>query len=124
MVIAALTLSSLLAAAAAAVRTTEDGVYTRAQAARGYAVHQRHCAACHAPGYFQGAFLRGWNSVPVAALYGVIELKMPEDRPGELEPEEYSALLAWVFEMNGLPAGDEALGHAYEDLAGILIVTN
>ena len=35
--------------------------------------------------------------------------------------EEYAALLAYIFELNGLPAGDVELPHTSEALALILI---
>ncbi|HEX7036207.1 MAG TPA: c-type cytochrome [Pseudomonadales bacterium] len=108
-------------AGAAGARTTQDGVYTESQAAEGRRVHARHCARCHEPGYYQGSFLSAWQSVPLATLYDVIELKMPEDAPGSLRPDEYAAVLAWVLALNGLPAGERKLPHDREALARIRI---
>ena len=34
---------------------------------------------------------------------------MPEGDPGSLTPDEYAALVAYVFSANGYPAGDEVL---------------
>ncbi len=108
--------------AAAQQHTTADGVYTEAQAAKGLEVHQQYCAKCHHHSYFQGAFLLAWQSQPVSALYDLIEMKMPEDRPGALKPREYAALLAYVFELNELPPGETKLSHDHDDMANILIV--
>ena len=108
-------------AGAGGPRTTQDGVYSESQAAEGARVHASHCARCHEPGYYQGSFLRAWQSVPLATLYDVIELKMPEDAPGSLRPEQYAAVLAYVLALNGLPAGEQPLAHDPEELARIRI---
>lgn len=114
-------LAALPLAGAAAPRTTADGVYTADQARQGLKVHQQSCASCHHHSYFQGGFLLAWQNQPVASLYDIIQMKMPEDRPGSLKPQEYAALLAYVFELNGLPSGDEALSHEPGAMAEILI---
>jgi mono/diheme cytochrome c family protein len=119
-----LTLAALLAVSAGALadtRTTADGVYTEAQARQGQEVHRQHCANCHHQSYYQGPFLIAWQNQPVAALYDTIKLTMPQDRPGGLRPRDYAAFLAYLFELNGLPPGDERLGSSPEDLQGILI---
>ncbi len=118
-VVGALALAS--AFATAETRTTGDGVYTEAQAQQGLEVHETYCAKCHHYSYYQAAFLLSWQNQPVSALYDLIELKMPEDRPGALKPREYAALLAYVFELNDLPAGTEKLSHDHDEMAQILI---
>ena len=107
--------------AAAEPRTTVDGVYTEEQAQKGLEVHETYCAKCHHYSYYQAAFLLSWQNQPVSSLYDLIELKMPEDRPGALKPREYAALLAYVFELNELPAGSEKLSHDHDEMAQILI---
>jgi S-disulfanyl-L-cysteine oxidoreductase SoxD len=119
-----LTLAALLAVSAGALadtRTTADGVYTEAQARQGQEVHRQYCANCHHQSYYQGPFLIAWQNQPVAALYDTIKLTMPQDRPGGLRPRDYAAFLAYLFELNGLPPGDERLGSSPEDLQDILI---
>jgi mono/diheme cytochrome c family protein len=122
--ILALALTLLAAAAGADPRTTADGVYTREQASKGGEVHEKHCARCHHQSYYQGSFLLAWQNQPVASLYDLIKLKMPEDRPGALKPREYAALLAYVFELNDLPAGEEALSDDPEVMQSILIASD
>ena len=121
----AIALAACLFAASAAAdpRSTADGVYTSSQAQSGLEVHEKYCAKCHHYSYFQGGFLLAWQNQPVSALYDLIKMKMPEDRPGALKPREYAALLAYVFELNELPAGDEKLGHAPEEMAEIVIAS-
>jgi len=114
-------LSVSVAWADADPRTTAQGVYTAEQAQRGLKVHEEFCAKCHHYSYFMGSFLLSWQNQPVSALYDLIELKMPEDRPGSLKPREYAALLAYVFELNGLPAGEEELEHERAEMEQILI---
>jgi mono/diheme cytochrome c family protein len=113
----ALTCSAALANA----RTTADGVYTAEQAETGKALQDKHCARCHHYSYYQGAFLLSWQQTPVSALYDIIELKMPQDRPGSLKPREYAAILAYIFELNELPPGDEKLSAERDELGEILI---
>lgn len=113
--------ASAAANAAEDVRTTSQGVYTEAQAHKGLEVHQEYCAKCHHNSYYRGSFLLSWQNQPVAALYELIKLKMPEDRPGALQPQEYAALLAYVFELNKLPAGDSELAPDPQELQDILI---
>ena len=102
-------------------RTTAHGVYTVEQAEQGLEVHEEFCAKCHHYSYFMGSFLLSWQNQPVSALYDLIKLKMPEDRPGSLKPREYAALLAYVFELNDMPAGEESLPHKHDAMEQILI---
>jgi len=114
----------LLVAAGAALaepRTTNDGVYTPEQAAKGVDVHAKYCAKCHQQSYYEGSFLDAWYGAPMSMLYEVIRMKMPEDRPGALKPREYAALLAWVLERNGYPPGAEPLGEAAAELETVTI---
>ena len=42
--------------------TTEDDVYTVAQAKRGKVIHTRACAQCHANGYYKGRkLIESWS---------------------------------------------------------------
>ncbi|MEQ8486397.1 MAG: hypothetical protein RIB46_18710 [Pseudomonadales bacterium] len=102
-------------------RTTADGVYTAEQARQGEQVHQKYCANCHHVSYYQGPFLIAWQNQPVASLFDLIQMKMPQDRPGALKPREYAAFLAYLFEMNDLPAGETRLGSKREEMQDILI---
>jgi hypothetical protein len=46
---------------------------------------------------------------------------MPEDDPGSLNPADYAAVLAYIFEAYGLPSGDTALPTDEETLEAITI---
>ena len=47
---------------------------------------------------------------------------MPEDDPGSLRPEEYLAVLAYIFSVYGLPSGDAELAVDQKSLEAITIV--
>jgi polar amino acid transport system substrate-binding protein len=123
--VAAIALIAFLGLAAgqaiADARTTAEGVYTTEQARDGQAVHEKYCAKCHHISYYQAPFLIAWQNQPVTSLYDLIQMKMPQDQPGSLKPREYAAFLAYLFELNGLPAGDDKLSAKPADLQNILI---
>ena len=114
-------LLGLTSVAVAGERTTADGVYTAEQAKSGQAVHEKYCAKCHHVSYYQGGFLMAWETLPVSTLYDLIEMKMPQDRPGSLKPAQYADLLAYVFQLNDLPAGEEELSSDHAEMGGIVI---
>lgn len=89
--------------------SVRDGVYTEDQSQRGERVYDDVCIACHIPEWFAGTFLDSWNGATVAALYELISTTMPEDRPGGLKNRQYADVLAYIFAMNGLPAGEVEL---------------
>lgn len=97
-------------AAALATRSVRDGVYTAAQAVRGEARFQEACAECHVPGQFAGAtFVRSWSGRSAYDLFSLIRTTMPFDNPGRLSREAYAEVLAYVFRLNGFPAGEREL---------------
>lgn len=98
------------------------GVYTEAQAERGERVFAESCAQCHVEGRFRGAsFLPSWDGAPVSVLYTVIRSQMPFDNPGSLEPGEYADVIAYIFRLNGFPAGEDPLPSEPEALRAIRI---
>ena len=46
---------------------------------------------------------------PVGNLFQHISTAMPQDDPGSLAPEEYVAVVAYMLQLNGRPAGDRPL---------------
>ncbi len=106
---------------AAGPRSTLDGVYTEEQARRGEALNRKVCGACHMEQWFTGTLMQSWSGATVGMLFELISATMPEDRPGGLKRREYADVLAYIFELNGLPPGDEELSSRKEALAEILI---
>jgi mono/diheme cytochrome c family protein len=87
--------------------SVRDGVYSAAQANRGRRVFGKACADCHQENQFAiPGYLRGWTGQTVDALFEFIQATMPEYHPGGLEREEYVDVLAYIFSLNGLPAGE------------------
>lgn len=95
-------------AALASPRTTGDGVFTAAQAARGKAVYDKSCASCH-PTEFYVERLARWESRPVADLFESLAASMPQDNPGSLLTSEYVDALAYIFSITGSPSGSSEL---------------
>jgi len=93
--------------------------FTAEQAERGQAAYRANCQDCHGTtldnGEFGGPPLKGgyfrghWGVGGLAALSGYLSLTMPPDRPGQLSPQVYADLLAFLLSSNGYPAGDKEL---------------
>jgi len=93
--------------------------FTQDQAERGRAVYSRNCQDCHGTtldnGEFGGAVLKGqsfrqkWAPASAGALYSYTMATMPADRPGGLDPPNYSDLTAYILSQNGFPPGDKEL---------------
>ncbi len=99
-----------------------DGVFTAEQAARGARTFREACAACHDPGEFSGGrFRMGWVGRPVGELFETISTLMPEADPGSLSPREYAAVVAYLLQLNGYPAGEAALPADRRALEGLEI---
>ena len=115
---AVLVLASGLAArvqASQESRTTVwDGVYTADQAARGEAVYDRHCSACHladlrgspeARPLAGDRFMEDWREDTLDTLYTRIRTLMPFDNPATLSDDAYLDSVAYILQFNGFPAG-------------------
>lgn len=87
-----------------------DGVFTAAQAERGERTFREACAACHDTGEFSGGRFRiGWVGRPVGELFETISTLMPEADPGSLSRAQYAAVVAYLLQLNGYPAGEADL---------------
>jgi S-disulfanyl-L-cysteine oxidoreductase SoxD len=101
----------------AAVAQERPPAFTDAQAQRGKALYQKNCQDCHGStldnGEFGGAPLKGsifrdhWDEV--SALYGYLSSAMPPDRPGQLNPQSYVDVTAFLLSSNGYAPGAEEL---------------
>lgn len=93
--------------AAPAERT---GFFTVEQAERGEQTYSNTCSFCHATSQFSGStFMRSWGGAPVDQLYSLIASTMPYDAPGSLSTQQYVDVVAYILELNDLPAGDSEL---------------
>ena len=111
--------------------TTSRAVYGAEQARRGKALYSQNCSNCHmdnlqgncpgedirastayvcaprgsSPPLVGDAFLQRWYSA--GDLYSRIRWSMPADNVGGLSADDNLAILAYVLQSNGLPAGRE-----------------
>jgi len=116
----ALTITLVAAALPIALAQTPSPVtLTAEQAARGQASYQQYCQDCHGTtldnGESGGPPLKGsyfrqhWSAASVGALYGFTSATMPLDRPGQLSPQSYLDLTAFILSNNGYAPGDKEL---------------
>jgi len=105
-------------AAAPQARTTRDGVYSDAQAARGETFYAKTCASCHgaalegsgqAPALADDDFGKEWDGQPLSDLFERIRTTMPGDAPGTLQPADVADALAFLLKKGGHPAGSTEL---------------
>jgi len=91
-------------------RTTMDGVYTLAQAAKGRDVFASSCQSCHTPTQHSGPpFRNKWFGRSLGDLYAYIRKEMPKNEPGSMSDEDYVRALAYLLRMNGMPTGSTPL---------------
>jgi len=96
-------------------RTVQDGVFSKAQAARGGTLYAQRCAGCHGAALSgaQGPPLEGpafrfkWRKEPLSALFIKIRYTMPPVAAGaeRLVPDQGADLVAHILQSNAFPAG-------------------
>jgi mono/diheme cytochrome c family protein len=110
-------------AAQDAQRTVRDRVFSVAQAARGERLFESICMNCHEIAEFTaaGAYLDDVEGKPLWETFEYVWAEMPEDEPASLNPEDYAAVLAYIFSIYGLPSGATDLPTDREALEAITI---
>lgn len=108
---------------AAAQAPAPDGLYAKAQSARGRMAFAEHCAACHgadlgggAAPTLTGPFWATWRGRSLGELLGLMKGSMPADAPGSLDDGTYADILAFMLETGGYPAGPTDLPASPEAL--------
>ena len=119
------------------MRTIWDGIYTEPQARHGQQVGRAPCGLCHGtkmngvpddndmvpgPALSRVKFLRVWEGRSLGVLYAYTHMTMPQSNPGFLPPEDYAAIIAYMLELSGAPAGETELPADVEALSLIRIV--
>ncbi len=126
--LAALTVTSFFVLAQGHT-STGDGVYTDVQAGRGHAAYRTSCLTCHGetlegsgaqnPPLAGKEFTANWNGQPISELFDKIQSSMPADKPGTLSRAVNADILAYILQVNKLPAGRKELSADAESLKQI-----
>jgi S-disulfanyl-L-cysteine oxidoreductase SoxD len=104
--------------------TTLSGVYTREEATAGKELYVGLCASCHQAVTHTGpVFRKKWAGKPLSELYTYMRTLMPKNDPGSLADEDYGVLLAYMLQMNQMPAGKAYLSTDTLELRKIRIDT-
>ncbi|MBU6266523.1 MAG: c-type cytochrome [Sphingomonadales bacterium] len=110
-------LAAVLVLAIAAVEPapngTAQGVYTAAQADAGAQAYAARCAVCHGADLagtweipaLKGRFIANWGRARLSQLHDYMGHAMPQFAPGTLDPQDDSAIIAFLLRENGAPAG-------------------
>ncbi len=118
------------ARAAAAAKTTNDGVFTADQAKHGNTVYGQSCANCHmddlsgsgqAPPLAGDVFMANWEGRSVGDLFSITQTTMPLNQPGSLSAQEYADLVSYMLQANGSPTGSTELKSDPDALKDIII---
>ena len=111
-------MAGAVVAAFAQATSTQNGVYTDAQATRGEAVYKASCSSCHgpnlegdgqAPALADADFAKEWEGQPLSDLFERINTTMPGDAPGTLKTSDVADVLAFVLKKGNHPAGASEL---------------
>jgi mono/diheme cytochrome c family protein len=116
--------------AAGRSRSVWDGVYSKAQVARGQKIYDDVCLRCHgetllgsddAKPLVGDDFLARWNGKTVFDLFDATRRKMPSDGPGVLSRREAADVVAYLLSQNPFPAGASDLASDDAPLMDIAI---
>lgn len=123
--VAAVSLSGCANAAAAQQSLTGavgNDWYSAGQAAQGKTLFAQKCSVCHGAKLQGGAgpalagnqfFLR-YRGKPLSALWSTIHTQMPLNAPGTLSTAQSLALVAFILQQNGFPAGPSLIAGHYD----------
>ena len=117
-----LVVTAVATSAQAPSKTTNDGVYTTAQADRGKKTFNEKCSGCHEPSRFSGdSFHEAWDGKPLKEIWDIASGTMPEDNPGSLKQQEYADIIAYFLSLNAYKTGDAELQPGGVPMAAIKI---
>ncbi|GAB0116284.1 c-type cytochrome [Acidisoma sp. 7E03] len=121
------------AAAATQARTSAlPALFTQGDADRGRQVYAQNCAGCHGadlrgkigPALLGPAFGSARNHTTVAIMFNVIAFEMPAGAPASLPQADYAAVMAYLLQRNGYPAGLHALTYTAAQAADVPLVSH
>lgn len=103
--------------------TVLDGVYTVTQAQQGDEVFSTVCSLCHTINDFVHGVLKPAGKFEnLGDMFVRISTMMPMDNPGSLSWAEYAAVMSYILQQNGYPAGETELPADIGKLIPIRIV--
>jgi hypothetical protein len=73
------------------------------------------------PAVAREGFLRKWSGKSVAELSEYVQKTMPPDTPGRVSAQESADVIAHMFAVSNIPAGDKELQSDDKSLANIMI---
>ena len=92
-------------------------VFDSIQAKRGQKVYFSECLRCHTGDRFVGPqFTTVWKTRRVYDLYDIVASTMPQDAPGNLSPDQYVDVVAFMLQVNGAKPGTSKLTNDSESL--------
>jgi mono/diheme cytochrome c family protein len=121
---------TISARAAAAAKTTNDGIFTADQAKRGQGVYSQNCSNCHmddlsgsgqAPPLAGDVFMANWDGRSVGDLLDTTRNTMPMNQPDSLGAQQYVDLVTYMLQANGFPTGKDELKNDPDALKTIII---
>jgi cytochrome c len=119
-----------LALAGQSTGSTDQGVFTAAQAGRGGERYAEECARCHGDDLSGSSFGDGTPALKrpdfmagrtLQAVFDRIKRGMPFDAPASLDDQVYIDIVAYLLRENGHPTGDMELQANSDVLASILV---
>jgi polar amino acid transport system substrate-binding protein len=121
-VLGALAIGALIPLAANGAGASAPALYAKAQASAGEKTYESKCSLCHGANLEGGAGppLSGPNMttlgtkthLTVGDMFGYIVSNMPMNAPASLSHDQYVAVLSYILNKNGYPAGSKPLTYA------------
>ncbi|WP_444944866.1 PQQ-binding-like beta-propeller repeat protein [Microbulbifer sp. ZKSA006] len=105
-------------------------IYTIEQAGQGKIIYTKNCATCHGNNLNDGgfatpitgdAFYSVWGGRSANDLLQYIRKNMPKGLPGSLSDKQYVDVLSYMFQVTGLPSGNEELRADIKQLSAITL---
>lgn len=104
-------------------------LYTKAQAQQGAKAYSGNCAGCHGS-KLQGSIgpalagqpfqqLAAARNFTAKSLLHVTSTTMPQSDPGSLKTSQYDAIVAFLLQKNGYPAGSTKLTASESGLSSL-----
>lgn len=102
-------------------KSVHDGVFTAGQVESGKQVFEDVCFECHTTDLFGPDYMVGWSGATVGEFYVELQATMPYENPGGLKDDDYAAVIAYLFAINGVAPGEDELSSDPDQLEGISI---